>query len=126
MSIVSPKPHAFLNTQYGNEAQKKLRQGGQIVFLHPTDAAAREIQAGNVVRVFNERGFFEGPAELSDDLMPGLVMANVGHWPGSTPSGTSVNAISSDRHSGMGMAGTYSDNLVQVAKAPADGAAVRA
>jgi anaerobic selenocysteine-containing dehydrogenase len=79
LSIVSPKPHAFLNTQYGNEAQKKLRQGEQIVFLHPTDAASRAIVAGTVVRVFNERGFFEGPAELSEDLMPGLVMANVGH-----------------------------------------------
>jgi anaerobic selenocysteine-containing dehydrogenase len=99
LSIVSPKPHAFLNTQYGNEQQKKLRQGEQIVFLHPIDAASRAIVAGTVVRVFNERGFFEGPAELSEDLMPGLVMANVGHWPGSTISGTSVNAISSDRHS---------------------------
>ncbi len=118
LSIVSPKPHAFLNTQYGNEAQKKLRQGAQIVFLHPQDAAAREIEAGTVVRVFNERGYFEGPAELSEDLMPGLVMANVGHWPGSTVSGTSVNAISSDAHCGLGKAGTYSDNLVQVMKVP--------
>jgi anaerobic selenocysteine-containing dehydrogenase len=118
LSIVSPKPHAFLNTQYGNEAQKKLRQGAQIVFMHPDDAAAREIDAGNVVRVFNERGFFEGPAELSEDLMPGLVMANVGHWPSTTLSGTSVNAISSDAHCGLGKAGTYSDNLVQVVKVP--------
>ena len=118
LSIVSPKPHAFLNTQYGNEAQKKQRQGAQIVFMHPDDAAAREIDAGNVVRVFNERGFFEGPAELSEDLMPGLVMANVGHWPSTTLSGTSVNAISSDAHCGLGKAGTYSDNLVQVVKVP--------
>ena len=126
LSIVSPKPHAFLNTQYGNEQQKKLRQGAQIVFLHPQDAAAREIEAGNVVRVFNQRGFFEGPAALSDDLMPGLVMANVGHWPGTTLSGTSVNAISSDAHCGMGMAGTFSDNLVQVEKAAANGSVAHA
>lgn len=119
LNIVSPKPHAFLNTQYGNEAPKKDKQGAQIVFLHPADAAARGIEAGHVVRVFNDRGYFEGPAELTEDVMPGLVMANVGHWPGSTMSGTSVNAISSDRHSAMGMAGTYSDNLVEVRKAAA-------
>ena len=41
LSIVSPKPHAFLNTQYGNEQQKKLRQGEQIVFLHPERRAPR-------------------------------------------------------------------------------------
>lgn len=126
LSIVSPKPHAFLNTQYGNEPQKMRRQGEQIVFLHPVDAAARAILPGHMVRVFNARGSFEGPAELSDDLMPGLVMANVGHWPGSTASGTSVNAISSDRHCAMGRAGTFSDNLVQVVKAGADGSAVHA
>ena len=118
LSIVSPKPHAFLNTQYGNEPRTRRRQGEQIVFLHPSDAAARDILSGNVVRVFNDRGSFEGPAELTDDLMPGLVMANVGHWPGSTLSRTSVNAISSDRSGGMGMAGTFSDNLVEVAKLP--------
>lgn len=126
LSIVSPKPHAFLNTQYGNEPQKKLRQGEQVVFLHPVDAAARAIESGSVVRVFNERGFFEGPAELSEDLPPGLVMANVGHWPGSTMSGTSVNSISSDRHCAMGKAGTYSDNLVQVVKAGPGGEAAYA
>ena len=126
LSIVSPKPHAFLNTQYGNEEQKKQRQGGQIVFMHPADAAAREILPGDVVRVFNDRGFFEGPAELTDDVMPGLVLANVGHWPSSTRSGTSVNAISSDRHCAMGRAGTYCDNLVEVTKAPANGEAAYA
>ena len=123
---MSPKPHAFLNTQYGNEEQKKKRQGAQIVFMHPTDAAARQIETGTVVRVYNERGYFEGPAELSTDLMPGLVMANVGHWPNSTISRTSVNAISSDAHCGLGRAGTYSDNLVEVVRALAQSPAAAA
>ena len=78
------------------------------------------------MRVFNERGSFEGPAELSEDLMPGLVMANVGHWPSTTLSGTSVNAISSDAHCGLGKAGTYSDNLVQVMKVPTSGSTMHA
>jgi anaerobic selenocysteine-containing dehydrogenase len=71
------------------------------------------------VRVFNDRGSFEGLAELSDDLVPGLVMANVGYWPSLNRSGTSVNSISSDKHCTLGRAGSYSDNLVEVAKAQA-------
>lgn len=114
LSIVSPKPHAFLNSQYGNEKSKQKRQGELKVFMDPVDAASRSISSGHIVRVFNDRGFFEGPAEIVDTLMPGLVMANLGHWPGKTSSGTSVNAISSDQHCGLGNAGTYSDNLVQV------------
>jgi anaerobic selenocysteine-containing dehydrogenase len=119
LSIVSPKPHAFLNSQYANEEAKMKRQGEQRVFMHPLDAGARGIASGSVVRVFNDRGYFEGPAEITEDLMPGLVMANLGHWPSKTMSGTSVNAISSDQHCTFGNAGSYSDNLVEVAHAAA-------
>jgi anaerobic selenocysteine-containing dehydrogenase len=117
LSIVSPKPHAFLNTQYGNESRQRGRQGEQKVWLHPTDARQRNIGEGTAVRVFNDRGAFEGLAELSEDLMPGLVMANVGYWPSLNRSGTSVNSISSDKHCTFGQAGSYSDNLVEVAVA---------
>jgi anaerobic selenocysteine-containing dehydrogenase len=114
LSIVSPKPHAFLNTQYANETPKQQRQGQQKVFIHPRDAAARAINAGDLVRVFNERGSFEAPAELTEDVMPGLVMANVGYWLNANRSDTAVNSISSDMSSEMGNAGSFSDNLVEV------------
>lgn len=91
LSIISPKPHAFLNSQYGNAADKQQVQGGQRVFIHPADAADRRIEEGDLVRVFNDRGSFQGPAAYESGLMPGLVMANVGHWQGKT-SGTTVNA----------------------------------
>jgi anaerobic selenocysteine-containing dehydrogenase len=116
LNIVSPKPHAFLNTQYANESVQQRRQGEQAVLIHPKDAAARNIQTGNYVRVFNDRGSFEGRAEVTDDVMPGLVLANVGYWPSLNRSGTSVNATTADRHSGLGQAGTYSDSLVDVAR----------
>ncbi|MCK8517227.1 molybdopterin-dependent oxidoreductase [Methylonatrum kenyense] len=116
LNIVSPKPHAFLNTQYGNETVQQRRQGEQVVLLHPDDATGRGIEAGSYVRVFNDRGYFEGRAELTDDMMPGLVMANVGYWPSLTRTGTSVNAISSGQHCCLGQAGTYCDNLVEVAR----------
>ncbi|MBX9930938.1 MAG: molybdopterin-dependent oxidoreductase [Methylobacterium sp.] len=119
LSIVSPKPHAFLNSQYANEEHKKARQGALRVMINPADAAARGILPGEQVRVFNDRGSFEGPAELSEDVVPGLVMANVGHWTSAASSGASVNAISSDKHCGLGRAGTFSDNLVEVEKAAA-------
>jgi len=115
LSIISPKPHAFLNSQYGNAADKQKVQGRQQVFIHPTDAAERGITEGDMVRVFNDRGSFQGPAAYETGLIPGLVMANVGHWQGKT-SGTTVNAITADRHCGLGNAGVYGDNLVEVEK----------
>lgn len=122
LSIISPKPHAFLNSQYGNAADKQQVQGGQRVFIHPADAAERGIGEGDVVRVFNDRGSFLGPACYESGLIPGLVMANVGHWQGKT-SGTTVNAITADRHCSLGNAGVYGDNLVEVERVQEQAAA---
>jgi anaerobic selenocysteine-containing dehydrogenase len=69
------------------------------------------------VRVFNDRGSFEARAELSEDVMIGLLMTNVGHWPGHNRTGTAVNSTTPPRHANLGKAGTYSDNLVEVARA---------
>ena len=66
--------------------------------------------------MFNDRGSFEARAEMSEDVMPGLVMANVGYWPSLNRSGTSVNVTSADKHCELGQAGTYNDNLVEVAR----------
>jgi anaerobic selenocysteine-containing dehydrogenase len=116
LNMVSPKPHAFLNTQYANEPVQQRRQGEQLVLLHPRDATARGIGKGDYVRCFNDRGGFEGRAELSDDVMPGLVVANVGFWPGANRNGFAVNVVTADKHCSLGQAGTYSDALVEVAR----------
>jgi anaerobic selenocysteine-containing dehydrogenase len=117
LNLVSPKPHAFLNTQYANERVQQLRQGEQILLVNPKDAAARNIAAGSYVRVYNDRGAFEARAEISEDVMPGLVLTNVGYWPSLNRGSSSVNAVSADRHADLGQAGTFSDNLVEVAVA---------
>jgi anaerobic selenocysteine-containing dehydrogenase len=117
LNMVSPKPHAFLTTQYGNEPLQQRRQGEQLIVINPSDAAERQIEHGTYVRVFNDRGSFEARAELSEDVMIGLLMTNVGHWPGHNRTGTAVNSTTPPRHANLGKAGTYSDNLVEVARA---------
>ena len=115
LNIVSPKPHAFLNSQYGNASDKQEVQGEQRVWIHPDDAAERGIATGDVVKVFNDRGSFTGPAVVADIVIKGVVMANVGHWQNKA-SGNTVNVITSGEHNTLGKAGVYSDNLVDVAK----------
>lgn len=118
LSLVSPKPHAFLNTQYGNEVTQQRRQGEQLIMIHPSDAAQRAIASGSYVRVFNDRGAFEAKAEFSEDVGTGLIATNVGHWPGLNRTGTAVNSTTPPRHSNLGQAGAYSDNLVEVEPVP--------
>jgi len=114
LNLISPKPHAFLNTQYGNEGPQMKRQGEQRIMINPTDAASRSIANGAYVRVFNERGTFEAKADLTDDVGAGLIVTNVGHWPGLNRTGTAVNSTTAPRHANLGQAGVYSDNRVEV------------
>ncbi len=115
LNIVSPKSHGFLNSCYANMAQKIKGQGEQFVLISAADAGARGIKTGDTVRVFNDRGSFEGVAEITDDVNAGLVVATLGYWR-QLNRGT-VNVISSAEFVNMGHAPSFSDNLVEVARA---------
>lgn len=112
LSIVSPKSHGFLNSCYANMEQKIRGQGEQFVLINAADAGPRNIGNGERVRVFNDRGSFEGSAMITDDVNPGVVVATLGYWR-QLNRGT-VNIISSAEFVNMGHAPTFSDNLVQV------------
>lgn len=112
LNIVSPKSHGFLNSCYANMDHKIKGQGEQFVLINAADAGTRGINDGDKVRVFNDRGAFEGDAKVTDDVNEGIVVATLGYWR-QLNNGT-VNCISSAEFVDMGHAPTFSDNLVQV------------
>jgi anaerobic selenocysteine-containing dehydrogenase len=112
LAIISPKSHAFLNSCYANVTEKIKIQGEQFVMINPADAAMRGIAEGAKVRVFNDRGAFEGDARITTDVNPGIVVATLGYWR-QLNKGT-VNCISSAEFGDMGNSTTFSDNLVEV------------
>lgn len=116
LNIISPKSHGFLNSCYANEPHKIRGQGEQFVLINAKDAAARSIREGDPVRVFNDRGDFEGVARISEDVRDGVVVATLGYWRSLNRSDGSVNSISSAEFCGLGRAPTFSDNLVQVVR----------
>ena len=113
LNIISPKSHGFLNSCYANVEEKIKGQGEQFVMINQLDATARNIKAGDVVRVFNDRGAFAGVARISEDVNAGIVVATLGYWR-QLNNGT-VNCISSAEFGDMGHSTTFSDNLVEVA-----------
>ena len=114
LNIVSPKSHGFLNSCYANEPHKVKGQGEQFVLVNSQDAEARGISNGQFIRVFNDRGEFHGDARVTDDTMPGVVVATLGYWRSRNRGGGSVNAISADTFINLGHGPTLSDNLVEV------------
>ena len=113
LSIVSPKSHGFLNSQYANEPHKIRSQGEQAILINPADALGRSIADGAEVRVFNDRGTFHGSAKVTDDVPAGVVVASLGYWHALNKGGA-VNVVSSSTYGGMGHSPTFSDNLVEV------------
>jgi len=50
----------------------------EAVWLHPTDAAQRGIESGDIVKVYNEKGIELGGAYLTQRIMPGAVYMDHG------------------------------------------------
>ena len=95
--------------------EDKLRvQGEQFVLINELDASERNIKDKDKVKVFNDRGSYEGVAEISEDVNKGIIVSTLGYWRQHNE-GT-VNGISSGNLADMGNAPTFSDNLVEVVK----------
>jgi anaerobic selenocysteine-containing dehydrogenase len=117
LHLLSPKAHAFLNSQYGNMAYQRRIQGEQWVSIHAGDAEARRIEEGQAVRVFNDAGEFQAVARITgDDLAArGVLVCPSGHWRKLTPGGNTVNTLTRTAFADMGNAPSFSDTRVEVA-----------
>ena len=117
LNLLSPKSHAFLNSNYGN-LPAQIGQAGeeQAVLLHPADAEQRGIVAGAPFGCSTTAAAFEAFATLSPDVMPGVVMAPSGYWHRSNRKGATVHALTPPAFADLGRAPTFSDVLVQVGK----------
>ncbi len=114
LALLTPANHYFLNSIFGNVAAQRQRSGAPALLMHPDDAAARGIAAGDDVRVANQRGSFVASADVSDRIRPGVVASTKGHWPRHANGGTTVNATVDERDSDMGGGAVYHDNRVRV------------
>ncbi|GAB5377464.1 MAG: molybdopterin guanine dinucleotide-containing S/N-oxide reductase [Acuticoccus sp.] len=82
LHLVSDQPDRRLHSQLDHSAwsQDGKRGGRERVVLNPSDAAARGIQDGDVVELFNDRGRCQAVADVSARIMPGAVRLATGAW----------------------------------------------
>lgn len=114
LSLLSPKSHAFPNSQYGNMRHQRRVQGEQTAVVHPDDARERGIVDGEPVRVVSDRGEMRAVATLSDQVARGVVVASLGHWRMHSPGAATVNAVTRTEFADLGNAPTFSDTRVDV------------
>ncbi|MCB1747338.1 MAG: molybdopterin-dependent oxidoreductase [Gammaproteobacteria bacterium] len=82
LHLISNQPAPRLHSQldFARVSRTTKIAGREPLTLHPDDAAARGIAAGDVVRVFNDRGACLAGAVLSARIRPGVVQLATGAW----------------------------------------------
>ena len=120
LQLISPPPRHLLNSSFANiDSLRKLAGDSHepSVVLHPADAAARRVDAGGTVRIFNDRGSTLATLRISDKARPGLAVAFSIFWHKHTPGGSNGNALTSQALTDHGAGATFYDCLVEVAPA---------
>jgi biotin/methionine sulfoxide reductase len=82
LHLLSNQPATRLHSQYDHgmiSRQSKIADREPIV-INPKDAAERGLSAGNVVKVFNDRGALLAGVVISDGIRPGVVQMATGAW----------------------------------------------
>lgn len=82
LQLIANQPATRLHSQldFGALSIASKLHGREPMRMHPADAAARGIQPGDIVRLFNDRGACLAAAVLSDAVRPGVVQLSTGAW----------------------------------------------
>jgi len=114
LAMISPPARNFLNSSFVNVTSLRASEGEPLLEMHPQDAAARQIQDGSVVRVFNARGTYRCRVSLNQRARPGVVNGLGVWWRKFGLDGTNVNQLTSQALTDLGHAPTFYDCLVEV------------
>jgi anaerobic selenocysteine-containing dehydrogenase len=116
LAMISPPARNFLNSSFVNLKSLRDIEIEPKIEIHPQDAEHRQIETGQTVRVFNERGSYVCQAEVSTRARPGLVVGLGIWWRKLGREGSNVNELTSQALTDMGRAPTFYDCAVEVAK----------
>jgi len=112
LELISSKNDDSMNSTFGNRPQ--VDADTSLLHLSHPDALARGIQAGDRVRVFNDRGSLLLRADVDGVVQPGVVRAPSVRWNKRAEDAANVNVLTSDRLTDMGGGPTFYSCLVEV------------
>jgi anaerobic selenocysteine-containing dehydrogenase len=116
LQMVCPPEASFLNSSFVNVEVLRRTAGEPTVQVHPNDAAARKIENGMYVNIFNDRGRFRAKAVVGETVKPGVIVS-FGIWWNKYAGGPNCNATTGTAITDFGGGATFFDNLVQIERA---------
>jgi len=111
LALISPASDRTISSTLG-----ELRRPAVRLDVHPDDAAARGIEDGDAVRIFNELGEVRVAARVTPLVRRGTVAMPKGVWRRHTANGLTSNALVPDSLADLGGGACFNDARVQVEK----------
>ncbi|HLO34768.1 MAG TPA: molybdopterin dinucleotide binding domain-containing protein, partial [Candidatus Deferrimicrobium sp.] len=94
--LLTPHSKWRIHSSYANNAWLAEIHGGRPeVFIHPDDAAPRNLETGDPVELANTRGAIRAWAHVTEAERPGSVTLFEGWWPRQFGAGKGVNELTS-------------------------------
>lgn len=112
--IAAPN-HNFLNSTFANQTKHVELEKEPVVVLNREDAEKLDINDGEQVRVWNERGECILKASVGENVLPGVAVTQ-GLWGAVDGTKHLVNALTPDRIADMGGGATFFSGRVSVEK----------
>jgi anaerobic selenocysteine-containing dehydrogenase len=117
LAMISPPARNFLNSTFVNVKSLRDIEGEPLIEIHTTDAEARGIADGDIVRVFNGRGAHVCMARVSQRARAGVVNGLGVWWRKLGRDGHNMNELTSQRLTDLGNGPTFYDCAVEVQRA---------
>jgi anaerobic selenocysteine-containing dehydrogenase len=114
LAMISPPARNFLNSSFVNVKSLRDIEGEPLLEMHASDAAARGLHGGELVRVFNQRGEYRCKLAVSPRARPGVVNGLGIWWRKLGVAGTNVNEVTHQQLTDLGRAPSFYDCLVDV------------
>ena len=117
LELVSAKNDDSMNSTLGN--RDGVDRQTAVCEMSAEDAESRDIQSGDLVRLFNDRGECYLTARIGGSVRPGVVRTRSTRWNKRSLKGLGINRLTSDRLADMGGGPTFYSCLVQIERCPA-------
>jgi anaerobic selenocysteine-containing dehydrogenase len=112
LMLVSPASDRRITSTFGGvEEAREL----PLLEMHPADAGARSLRAGQEVRVWNDLGEVHLPLAITDAVPPGVVCSLKGAWLGTSANGQTISALCPAHHADLAEGACFNDARVEVA-----------
>ena len=112
LALISPASERTVSSTLSELPRPAVR-----LLMHPSDAAARSLEDGDDVRVFNELGEVRCGVQVGAWIRPGTVSLPKGLWRKHTANGFTANALAPDTLTDLGGGACFNDARVEVERA---------